>query len=67
MPVASKKQVYRTVADSGPISCRKVAQQLGCDWHTAKDRLDQLLQEGSIHAEDVNERLTLYADHPIQL
>ena len=50
-----------------PRSCKAVAEKLGCDWHTAKNKLDALMEQGRAHSKTVHGSLTLYSDQPIDL
>ncbi|MDY6770229.1 MAG: hypothetical protein SVU88_04630 [Candidatus Nanohaloarchaea archaeon] len=48
-----------------PLSTNKVAEQLDIDWHTAKKRLDRLVEEGDVNRSRISSRLTLYWDREI--
>lgn len=48
-----------------PLSTNEIAAELDIDWHTAKKRLDTLLDEGKIDRSEVSNRLTLYWDREI--
>ncbi len=48
-----------------PLSTNAVAEELDIDWHTAKKRLDNLVDDGRAHRSRVSNRLTLYWDREI--
>lgn len=48
-----------------PLSTNQVADELGVDWHTAKKRLDRLVEKDRAHRSTVSDRLTLYWDREI--
>lgn len=48
-----------------PLSTNAVAERLEIDWHTAKKRLDRLVQQDKIDRSEVSDRLTLYWDREI--
>ena len=53
------------ITSDQPLSTNEVANQLDIDWHTAKKRLDVLVDNGAVHRSDVSNRLTLYWDREI--
>ena len=58
-----KKQLERS---DSPLSTKRVAEQLGVDWHTAKDALDTLEERGAVARTEISTRLTLWSDQEIQ-
>lgn len=48
-----------------PLSTNEVAESLGVDWHTARKRLDSLVEKKKINRSKVSNRLTLYWDREI--
>ncbi|MFB6295130.1 MAG: hypothetical protein ABEI97_05190 [Candidatus Nanohaloarchaea archaeon] len=48
-----------------PLSTNEVADRVDIDWHTAKKRLDTLVDDGAVHRSEVSNRLTLYWDRKI--
>lgn len=48
-----------------PLSTNQVAEELDIDWHTAKKRLDKLVDKEQAYRSTVSDRLTLYWDREI--
>lgn len=48
-----------------PRSTNEIADELDIDWHTAKKRLDKLVEQEKVHRSRVSDRLTLYWDEEI--
>lgn len=60
------KQVARVLENADqPMSTNAVAEKLDIDWHTAKKRLDLLVDQGRAHRLEISNRLTLYWDREI--
>lgn len=48
-----------------PLSTNEIAEELDIDWHTAKKRLDLLVDQDKVDRSEVSSRLTLYWDREI--
>ncbi|MDY6762000.1 MAG: hypothetical protein SVY41_03050 [Candidatus Nanohaloarchaea archaeon] len=48
-----------------PLSTNEVADEMDVDWHTARKRLEVLVDQGDAHRSVVSNRLTLYWDREI--
>jgi predicted ArsR family transcriptional regulator len=60
------RSVYELLQESeSPLSTNKIAERLDVDWHTAKKRLDRLLEEEKVHRKQWGDNLTLWWDKEI--
>ncbi len=48
-----------------PLSTNQIAEACDIDWHTAKKRLDRLVDKQRAHRSRISDRLTLYWDREI--
>ena len=62
----TQDDVYNLLKNSGePLSTKAIAERLEVDWHTAKRRLDKLVDAGKVHKKNWKANMTLYWDNPI--
>lgn len=62
----TEEDVYRVLKESDePLSTKKISEELEVDWHTAKRRLDKLVDSGKVHKKRWKANMTLYWNKPI--
>ncbi|MCJ7478671.1 MAG: hypothetical protein MUP63_00645 [Candidatus Nanohaloarchaeota archaeon QJJ-7] len=60
------ERAFETLENSErPLSTNEVADRLEVDWHTAKKRLEKLVNKEKADRSEVSNRLTLYWDREI--
>jgi chromosome segregation and condensation protein ScpB len=45
-----------------PLSTNQLADRTGYDWHTVRDRLEELDDTGQVHSSELSTRLTLWSN-----
>lgn len=60
-----EEDVYNVLKNSDePLSTKAISEQLEVDWHTAKRRLDKLVEAGKVHKKRWKANMTLYWNKP---